>query len=122
MTLGESGKQYPFDRIASELQSSSDIWLRGVLALEQGAIFTSTILAAMTVALIERKHFQAGLWCMAAALLSTTGFMHGFEWRPISADAVNVLGFAWTEWTTGYAIMAACFFLAPVLTEPGEGH
>jgi AGZA family xanthine/uracil permease-like MFS transporter len=94
--------------------------LQGVLALEQGAIFTATILAATTVALIERKFIQAGLWCVVAAALSATGFTHSYEWRGASAD--NVLNLAWNGWATGYAIMAGCYFLAPWLTEPGEGH
>ena len=105
---------------AAELQDNSDTWLSGVLALEQGAIFTATILSALTVALIERKFVQAGLWCVAAAVLSATGFMHSYEWG--GAGAVNVLHLAWNDWATGYAIMAGCFFLAPFVTEPGEGH
>jgi AGZA family xanthine/uracil permease-like MFS transporter len=116
----ELAPKYPFDKLEPALESNSGTFLTGVLALEQGAIFTATILAAMTVALIERKHVQAGLWCVVAALLSATGFMHGFVWHDAGAD--NVIRLAWTDWSTGYTIMAACFFLAPVLTEPGEGH
>jgi adenine/guanine/hypoxanthine permease len=111
---------YGFEDLAKNLELDSGTFLSGVLALEQGAIFTAMILAAATVALIERKFRQAGLWCVAAALLSATGFMHVYEWRGAGAD--NVLQFGWNDWATGYAIMAACFFLAPFLTEPGEGH
>jgi AGZA family xanthine/uracil permease-like MFS transporter len=111
---------YDFDALSKALAEKSDTFLPGVLALEQGAIFTATILAATTVALIERKFIQAGLWCTAAALLSATGFMHGFRWTGAGAD--NVVRVAWTAWSTGYAAMAACFFLAPWITEPGEGH
>jgi len=46
--------------------------------------------------------------------------MHNFEWQGVSA--ANVLRIEWTPWAAGYAAMAACFFLAPLLTEPGEGH
>jgi AGZA family xanthine/uracil permease-like MFS transporter len=111
---------YPFATLAANLEANSGTFLHGVLALEQGAIFTATILAALTVALIERKFVQAGLWCVAAALLSATGFMHGYNWTGAGAD--NAIRLGWTEWSTGYAAMAACFFLAPLLTEPGEGH
>jgi AGZA family xanthine/uracil permease-like MFS transporter len=120
VVLDQPGVKYSLDRLSDELRTQSDTWLSGVLALEQGAIFTATILAAMTVALIERKHVQAGLWCVAAALLSATGFMHGYAWNGAGAD--NMIHFGWTDWSTGYAIMAACFFLAPMLTEPGDGH
>jgi AGZA family xanthine/uracil permease-like MFS transporter len=119
-TLKLPTTSYPFDTLAEELQKDSGTWLHGVLALEQGAIFTAMILAATTVALIERRFVQAGLWCVAATILSTTGFMHSYLWRGASAE--NVLGLAWNEWATGYAVMAACFFLAPLVTEPGEGH
>ncbi len=112
--------KYDFDTLSKTLADNSGTFLSGVLALEQGAIFTATILAATTVALIERKFIQAGLWCVAAALLSATGFMHGYVWTGAGAD--NVIRIGWTDWSTGYAVMAACFFLAPVLTEPGDGH
>jgi AGZA family xanthine/uracil permease-like MFS transporter len=111
---------YPFEKLAENLEANSGTFLGGVLALEQGAIFTATILAATTVALIERKFIQAGLWCVAAAALSATGFMHGYTWTGAGAD--NAIRLAWNDWATGYLIMAACFFAAPLLTEPGDGH
>lgn len=111
---------FDFAALDTNLQLNSGTFLHGVLALEQGAIFTATILAALTVALIERKFVQAGLWSVAAAVLSATGFMHGYEWRGAGAD--NAIRLGWTEWSTGYASMAVCFFLAPLLTEPGDGH
>ncbi len=120
IALGHPGANYPFDPLSDALIKDTDTWLAGVLALDQGAIFTATILAAMTVALIERQFVRAGVWCVVAAVLSAAGFMHTYTWT--GAGAVNVLQIAWTPWVTGYAIMAACFFLAPVLTEPGEGH
>src|SRR5947209_1464372 len=55
-TLELPSAPYPCDKISDELQKASDTWLNGVLSLDQGAIFTATILAATTVALIERKH------------------------------------------------------------------
>ena len=112
--------KYDADLVSQAFAVNSGTSLPGVFALDQGAIFTATILAAATVALIERKFTQAGLWCLAATILSATGFMHGYHWTGAGAD--NVIHLAWTDWSTGYAIMAACFFLAPILTEPGEGH
>jgi hypothetical protein len=35
---------------------------------------------------------------------------------------MNALGIGWNDWATGYCVMAAVFFVAPWLTEPGEGH
>jgi AGZA family xanthine/uracil permease-like MFS transporter len=120
IALEKPDANYPLDVLDKALIKDSDTWFHGVLALEQGSIFTATILAATTVALIERRFRQAGVWCLVAAALSAAGFMHSYDW--LGAGSVNVLRLAWTPWVTGYAIMAACFFLAPALTEPGEGH
>ena len=57
----------------------------GMIALEKGFIFTSMILAALTVALVEKKYMSAALWAFTAALISATGLIHGFE---ISGGAI----------------------------------
>ncbi|GIW79554.1 MAG: permease [Gemmatales bacterium] len=89
-----------------------DIWLRGGLALEQGFIFTSMILAAATVALIERKFVVASSWCWLAAGLSAAGLMHSYRFTQ-SGTAI-LLAPAW-DWVFGYALMALCFFFARFL-------
>jgi adenine/guanine/hypoxanthine permease len=99
-----------------------DIWMAGALALDQGFIFTSSVLAATTVALIEKRFRQVAIWCLIGALFSACGLMHVYRWDAAKLISVNGLGFAWNEWATGYVIMALLFFVAPWLTEPGEGH
>jgi AGZA family xanthine/uracil permease-like MFS transporter len=118
--LGRGQTPYPFDKLSAAMETNSGVFLNGVFALDQGFIFTATILAATTVALIERRFIRAGVWCVVAAALSAAGFMHSYTWD--GTGSVNVLRLAWNDWATGYAAMAACFFLAPALTEPGEGH
>jgi AGZA family xanthine/uracil permease-like MFS transporter len=118
--LDQPDARYGLDRLTDELKRDSGTWFSGVLALEQGFIFTASVLAATTVAVIERRFRQAGLWCLAGAALSATGLMHNFKWEGFSAK--NVLQIEWTPWATGYTAMALCFFLAPLLTERGEGH
>jgi AGZA family xanthine/uracil permease-like MFS transporter len=120
LTLERPDATYALDRLSVELKRDSGTWFTGVLALEQGFIFTASILASATVALIERRFVQAGFWCLAGAILSTCGLMHNFKWQGLLAE--NVLQFEWTPWAAGYAAMAACFFLAPLVTEPGEEH
>ena len=121
--LRAGGAQQSFETLQASLVAGSGTFFDGALALEQGYIFTSSILAATTVALIERQFRTAAVWCGIATLLSATGFMHGYAWDAKSTSAVNVLQLAWTPWATGYAIMAGCFLLAPWLTEPSEeGH
>lgn len=101
--------------------AASDTWIHGAFALEQGFIFTSMILAAVTVAVIERRFALAALWCALAAALSATGLMHGYRFTP--SDTVVALVPAW-PWALGYAIMAASFLLARWVTEPDDnaGH
>ena len=72
------------------------------------------LMAGATVALIGRRFRQAALWCALAALGSALGFMHTYRWA--AADTVAAMAPAW-PWALGYAIMAACFWLAPWLVE-----
>jgi AGZA family xanthine/uracil permease-like MFS transporter len=120
VALKQPDATYSLEPLSEALKHDSGTWFTGVLALEQGFIFTASILAAATVALIERRFIQAGFWCLAGALLSASGLMHNYEWQGVSA--ANVLRIEWTPWAAGYAAMAACFFVAPFVTEPGEGH
>lgn len=52
--------------------------IAGLISLERGFIFTSMILAAMTVCLIEKHYRAAAAWAAVAAAISTTGLMHGY--------------------------------------------
>jgi len=123
----------PFDASLITAFNAKDIWIDGAFALEQGFIFLSMILAAVTVCVIERRFRRAALWCLVAALLSLTGFMHGYRWT--TADTVIDLTPFWS-WLGGlfggdggsfarvpwrfagaYLIMAACFLAATYLTE-----
>lgn len=83
--------------------------INGLIALERGFIFSSMILSAMTVCLIEKHFRQAALWALVAALVSATGLMHGFS---ISNGAIiNAYGPASTwPFVLGYTAMALVFF------------
>ena len=109
----------PFSPGLVDAFKASDTWIHGAFALEQGFIFTSTVLAAATVAIIERRFTQAALWCGAAAGLSACGLMHAYRWTP--GDTVIALTPAW-EWAAGYAIMAGLFAIARTVTTEGAGH
>jgi AGZA family xanthine/uracil permease-like MFS transporter len=99
----------------------ADVWIDGAFALEQGFIFTAMLLSAATVAVIERRFVQAAAWCLVAAALSLAGLMHSYAWTP--ADTVLSLTPAWS-FAGAYALMAAVFLLAPLLTTPADdgGH
>jgi adenine/guanine/hypoxanthine permease len=97
----------------------SDTWIHGAFALEQGFIFTSMILSAATVAIIERQFIKAGLWAFAGAALSVSGVIHSYRFTP--GDTALELSPAW-PWAIGYGCMGVCFVAAKWLTTPGEGH
>jgi AGZA family xanthine/uracil permease-like MFS transporter len=100
-------------------------WPDGGFRLEQGFIFTSIILAAATVAVIERHFIRAALWCWAAAILTLVGLMHSYRFMP--TDAVMAFPFQDTPpyldvekvpwpWAGGYALMGLVFLLSQWLT------
>jgi AGZA family xanthine/uracil permease-like MFS transporter len=119
--VGYGSPDKPFTEVRQLLPDFQklDVWLGGALALEQGFIFTSMLLAASTVALVERRFRLAAFWCGLASLLALAGLMHSYRWS--EGDTVVSLTPAW-RWAAGYAIMGAVFFVAPWITEPGEEH
>jgi adenine/guanine/hypoxanthine permease len=77
------------------------------------------LLAAAVVAVIERRWSAAAAWCAVAAVLSTAGLMHSYQWT--ADDTVLKLAPAW-PFAIGYAAMALLFFTAPWTTEEGGEH
>ena len=98
---------------------ASDLWIRGAFALEQGFIFTSMILAASVVEVIERRFARAGAWMLLGAACSIAGLVHSYQYT--AGDTAIRLAPAW-PWAVGYLAVALLFFAAPLVTEPGEGH
>lgn len=107
-----------------------DVWIVGAFALAEGFILTSMILAAAVVAIIEKKFRQAAAWCAVAAVLSAIGLMHSFQYvrGDTAMDFLSPIknwrhGYthAW-DWTIGYAIMSLILWIAPYVTQKGEGH
>ncbi|MGY6274077.1 NCS2 family permease [Methylomonas sp. MgM2] len=82
--------------------------IAGLISLERGFIFTSMILAAMTVCLIEKHYRAAACWALTAALISATGLMHGY--RIADGAIVNAYGPSYTwPFVLGYAGIAIVF-------------
>ncbi len=83
--------------------------IHGMIALERGFIFSSMILAAIGVALIERQLARAGVWSAAAALLSALGVIHAYD---LGAGGITSR-FGWMaapEFFVSYLILAFLFF------------
>jgi len=101
-----------------DLFHKTDTFIEGAFALEQGFIFTSMLLAAATVEVIERRFERASYWCLAGAGVSTTGLIHSYAFGP--ADTVTKLAPAW-PFVAAYFVMAVIFMLARHVTEPVDG-
>ena len=88
---------------------SQSLAIHGMIALERGFIFTSMILAAIGVFLIERAFRRAALWSLAAALFSLVGIIHAYEITPGGVSSRFGL-FAAPEFALAYALVAIIFF------------
>ncbi len=105
----------PFTEGLLDAFARSDTWIHGAFSLEQGFIFTSMVLSAATVHLIEGRFPRAALWCLAGSALSAAGLVHAYAILP--SDTVGVLRPAWSH-AAAYAILAVLLFTAPWVTEP----
>ena len=114
---GLGGPAGPFtEALIGEFQKT-DTWIDGAFSLEQGFLFTSMLLSAAVVGIIERRWTAAAAWCTVAALLSAAGLMHSYQWT--FGDTALNLSPAW-PFAIGYGVMALLFFSASWLTEEGS--
>jgi AGZA family xanthine/uracil permease-like MFS transporter len=118
---GMGTPEAPFTPALVAAFHQSDTWIDGAFALEQGFIFTSMVLAAATVAVIERRFRTAAAWCLLGAALAAAGLVHAYRWT--AGDTTILLAPAW-PWVAGYLLMAGVFLAAPALTTPSDqpGH
>jgi adenine/guanine/hypoxanthine permease len=83
--------------------------IHGMISLERGFIFTSMILAAIGVALIERRFSSAAAWSLAAALFSAIGIIHAYD---LTASGITsrfgIL--AAPDFATAYLLLGLLFF------------
>jgi AGZA family xanthine/uracil permease-like MFS transporter len=115
---GMGGPAHPFsDALIGEFLKT-DTWIHGAFSLEQGFLFTSMLLSAAVVGVIERRWAAAGAWCAIAAALSVTGLMHSYQFT--LDDTALRLAPAW-PFAVGYAVMSLLFFSAHWTTETASG-
>lgn len=80
----------------------------GMIALSQGYLLTSIVLASTVVHVIERSFLDASMWMFIGACLSYVGAIHSYV---ILHDAVcSEFGFFPGGWH-GYAIQYGCVYL-----------
>ena len=78
--------------MAAAPEFKSDLYIHGIIALSQGFMLSSMVLAALLVQVIERRFVQAAIWSSIAALLSFTGLIHAYELTSVGVQ--NKFGFA----------------------------
>ena len=84
--------------------------ISGVIALSQGFIFTSMILSAMSVYVIEKEYKKASLWAFTGAAMSFFGIIHAYSLTP--AGIGNRFGIAAaTEFAIAYTAVAVFLWL-----------
>jgi AGZA family xanthine/uracil permease-like MFS transporter len=86
----------------------SELPLRGLIALSQGAFLTSMVWAAATSYLLDRRFLPAAAWFLAGSILSFLGIMHAFALN--SEGVQNRIGFG-VEWHFAASYAAAALFL-----------
>ena len=96
----------------------ADLYIHGVIALSQGFLLSSMVLAAILVFVIEREFLRAAGWTAAAAVLSLTGLIHAYELTP--AGVQNVFGVAAAP-TFGVMYGLSAVFLVGLHLMGGEG-
>jgi len=57
----------------------SELFIYGIIALNQGFILSAMVLSAILVYIIERKFISAAGWTLAAGVLSALGLIHAYE-------------------------------------------
>ena len=66
---------------------ANDIFLSGILSLQQGFILTAMIFSAIVITTIEQKPRQALTWCLTAGLLAWLGVIHSYSLTDLGIQA-----------------------------------
>jgi len=104
--------QQTIGAIGLEKMSTQIPFLHGMITLERGFIFSSMILSAMAVSIIDKNFKKAFYWTLAAALISATGLMHGYSFD-VRGEIINAYGPASTwPFILGYLFMGMTFLIA----------
>jgi AGZA family xanthine/uracil permease-like MFS transporter len=87
----------------------ADLFIHGVIALNQGFILTAMIFSAILAFLIDRQFAKAGAWALAAAVFSAVGLIHAYDLT--AAGVQNKFGWlAAPHFAAGYLLTALVLF------------
>jgi AGZA family xanthine/uracil permease-like MFS transporter len=85
----------------------NDLFIRGVLALNQGFLITSMAFASIVAFAIDRRFLASAVTCFLCAILSAVGLIHAFSMTP--AGVVPVFGWmAAPDFAAAYAATGIC--------------
>jgi len=71
-----------------------DLYIHGLIALNQGFMLSCMILSAMLVFVIERQFLKAAVWTATAAVFSFFGIIHAYQLTPAGVQNRFGLGVA----------------------------
>ena len=90
--------------------TASNLFIRGIIILNQGSLLISMIFAAIMVFLIERKFLKAAQWTFAASAFSFIGLIHAY--RLTETGVQNGFGSTWSpKFGLMYALVAGVLML-----------
>lgn len=93
---------------ATAASFGSDLYIYGLIALNQGFLLTAMLFSAMLACVIDQDFLRAGFWALAGAALSFFGVIHAFELTP--AGIQSHFGFlAAPQFVAGYGLTAVFF-------------
>jgi len=106
--------------LAAGLGTSSLPFLRGMLALSQGFLFSSMFFAAIAVSLIEKDFLRAALWSLVAAACAWLGLIHAYEITAAGVRPVVGWGVA-SVYGANYLLFSVVFMILFLWGRWGKG-
>jgi len=93
-----------------------ELFLDGVIALNQGFIISSSIFASIVIFATERKYMVAGYWGIVAAGLSWFGVIHGYELHE-SGILYSLKWVSSPSFSVAYLLISLMFLLLSCFSE-----
>lgn len=106
---------------AEAAKGISIVGFDGIVSLESGFIFTSMILASISVFLIERAFLRAACWAFAGAVLAFFGVIHSYAF--VGNETVQVYGWdVGGRFAFGYVCFAVIFLFFHLWRRSRRAH
>jgi len=103
------------------LEAGTIPYVRGLLSLKAGFMFTAMFLSAIAVFLIEKRFAKAAAWSLLASIFSICGLMHSYSLTPTAVREEIRPGFAWQA-AAGYLALAVLFGLFHIVRRNDLPH